>query len=355
MIAGRFNVATPRAPLFVLGYPSALGGADTELWHVLKLWRRRGLVVRLVPTWRTPPEWRERCDAIGAETWEIEGPELLGEVPGLAGSTVVSFCNGEFLQHAVRLRELGCRLVWANCMTWISLAEEIHCERYGPFDAYVFQSEFQRECLMPTLRPFGVTDQQCHLIRGAFDTEEFPYRPKPHAAGEEFVVGRISRPDPTKFHADTWSLLEAIPYRPLKVRVLGWSREVEQKLGPPPFWAEVLPAGAESARDFLSTLHCLVQINGGSRENWPRVGLEALASGVPLVVEDAWGWREMIRPGLDGLAARQACEVSDLVGRLACEPSLAASLAVRGRERLAELADPGEIWPRWRAALFAAC
>lgn len=342
------------APIFVMGYPSAVGGADTELWHVLKLWRSRGLEVTLIPTWNTLPYWRGRCDALGVRTCEVEGPGALSTVAGLAGSTVVSFCNDQFLRYAGTLRELSCRLAWAGCMTWPFTAEELHYQRHGPFDAYVFQSYFQRECLMPTLARYGVSSPQCYLIRGALDAGEFPFRPKLHATGEEFVVGRISRPDPSKFHLDTWELFASIPYRPLKVRVMGWSEQVEAKLGPPPAWAEVLAPSAEPTDQFLRSLHCLVQINGGSKENWPRVGLEALASGTPLVVEHAWGWREMICPDEHGLAAESAADIPRLVGRLANEPAFRSALARAGRKRLAELANPSELWERWQA-LHLAC
>jgi hypothetical protein len=36
--------------VFVCGYPSSLGGADTELWHVLKLWKAHGIDATLIPT-----------------------------------------------------------------------------------------------------------------------------------------------------------------------------------------------------------------------------------------------------------------------------------------------------------------
>jgi glycosyltransferase involved in cell wall biosynthesis len=342
------------APVFVVGYPSSLGGADTELWHVLKLWRSHGLNVTLIPTWHAAPEWRARCDAIGVRTCEIEGPDDLSKVAGLPGSTVVSFCNGEFLAHAATLHELGCRLAWAGCMTWLFPAEEDYYAQFGPFEAYIFQSLFQRECLFGPLAEHGVTAQRCHLIRGALDADEFPFRPRLHAAGEEFVVGRISRPDPSKFHADLWRLFECIPYRPLKVRVLGWSAQVEAKLGAPPPWAEVLAPGDESVEQFLRSIHCLVQVNGGSRENWPRVGLEALASGTPLIVENAWGWREMVRHTVDGLTAAGIDEIPTLIGKLANDPPYRSTLARAGRKRLAELANPEDLWERWRA-LFLAC
>ncbi len=85
--------------LFVCGYPSDVGGANTELWHTVKLWRRFGADVTLIPTWKADPAWRRRLDAIGCRTCE-SNPDDLQNVRGLAGSLVVSMCNTRFLAAA---------------------------------------------------------------------------------------------------------------------------------------------------------------------------------------------------------------------------------------------------------------
>src|SRR5690606_42144444 len=116
--------------------------------------------------------------------------------PGVACGIVVCFCNSAFLAKAKRLRELGCRMVWVNCMTWLFNAERDFYRRCGPFDAFVFQSAFQRDMLEPQLAEFGYKPAQGHLIRCAFAVDEWPLNPLPHSAGESFVVGRAARPVP---------------------------------------------------------------------------------------------------------------------------------------------------------------
>ena len=39
--------------VFLVGYPGELGGANTEAWHTIKLWRRFDVDVHLIPTWGT--------------------------------------------------------------------------------------------------------------------------------------------------------------------------------------------------------------------------------------------------------------------------------------------------------------
>jgi hypothetical protein len=82
--------------VFVLGYPGSIGGASTELWNVLKLWRGAGFDVGLIPTWSASRDWRRRCNRIGATTHDVRSASNLGEVPRLAGAAVVSFAMISF-------------------------------------------------------------------------------------------------------------------------------------------------------------------------------------------------------------------------------------------------------------------
>ena len=132
--------------IFVVGYPGDVGGASTELWHTLKLWRKSGVEVDLLTTCQPSPRWRALVDEIGCTTHVLQREDL-NSVEKLAGSIVVSFCNSEFLTNVDQLRAMSCRLVWANCMTWLFDEEKKLYAESGVFDAYMFQSEFQRDLL----------------------------------------------------------------------------------------------------------------------------------------------------------------------------------------------------------------
>jgi hypothetical protein len=333
--------------VFVIGLPGDVGGANTECWHTVRLWRQFGLGVSVIPTWETNEKWSARLEAAGCRVVPTS-PHRLPAVPGVAGSLVVSFCNSRFLRHADVLRDLGCRIVWVNCMTWLFAEERKHYRRRGPFDAYVFQSRCQQAELQPQLGRYGVRPEQCHRIRGAFDCNDFPFCPLPHKPHEPLVIGRISRAAPDKFAADTWSVYGRARH-PIRARVMGWDRRVEEKLGRPPVWAECLAAGAEPSAQFFRSIHCMVQLNGSAEENWPRSGLEAMAAGVPVVAENRWGWREMIRPGETGFLCNGPGEIAETVDRLAADESLRLAVARRARQVLVnELADPQTIWSGWR-------
>jgi hypothetical protein len=336
--------------IFVIGYPSEYGGADTELWHTLRLWRRFGLAVTAVPTWRPDPEQQRRLLSIGVPTVTANGPSDLASIPGLAGSTVIAFCNGEFLKHAELFRELGCRIVWANCMTWVFPHERAYHEKYGPFDAYIFQSGFQRESLASFYKEYGASEQRFFSIHGALDFNDYHFAPCSHQPGQTFVIGRIARDDLDKWSSNLWPIYSAVPYHHKRARVMAWSPRLTEKCGAPPEWAEPLPARAEPAQQFFSQLHCMLAINGGAKENWPRAGLEAMACGVPVVAQRQWGWCEMVIHGITGFLGRDDHELAFFTAALAYDETLRIEMALNARRRLESvLANPEVLWTQWQS------
>ena len=135
---------------------------------------------------------------------------------------------------------------------------------------------------------------------------------------------------------------------------MDWDDRLTDKCGRPPEWAEALPANAESPQRFLPQVHCLLPINGGARENWPRVGLEAMACGVPIVAQREWGWCEMLLRGVTGFLGSNDQELAHYTAALAYDEHLRQGVAKAARKHLIEqLAEPNEIWSRWRG-VFAA-
>lgn len=334
--------------VFVFGYPSSYGGADTELWHVMRLWKRFGVDVHLLTTQRPDPAWRRRCTDHGFLTHRIGGPNWQKQVDGISNAPVVSFCNAEFFQRAIQFRELGCKLIWVNCMTYVTDAEKDLTRKIGPFDRYVFQSEFQQDCILRALSDLGVEKRHAWLVRGSLDASEFPFSPREHGSREPFVVGRLARSDPDKWHRSTWSVFSKIGYRPIEARAMAWSPTVERKLGTPPVWATTLAACEESSLEFYRQIHALLALNGGARENWSRIGLEAMSAGVPVIAHDAWGWKEMIVHGESGFLAESPEEFAAHATTIANDEPLRRHIIQNARARLVEeLANPKRIWSAW--------
>ena len=96
--------------------------------------------------------------------------------------------------------------------------------------------------------------------------------------------------------------------------------------------------------------------SGGTAENWPRVGLEAMAAGVPLVVENQGGWTEMIRHGQTGFLCNGEDEMVEQVARLARDPQYRRAIVEQARHAVeTELADPETWWRQWKDLLNDEC
>lgn len=338
--------------VFLFGYPGEMGGANTEAWHSIKLWRSEDIDVHLIPTWGGDSGWRQRLDALGCVTHHISSADL-EKVDALPGSPIVGMCNHQFTAHAHRFRALGCPLVWVNCMTFLFDHEKRCFAEHGLPDALVFQSDFQRRQLEPQLAEFGYEPATGHLIRGAFDLEAWEFRPRAHGKEETFVVGRAARPDTDKWSSNTWPIYHRIQYQNKRALMLGMDDRTHEKLGTPPPWADCLKPMAITVQDYFRQLHCTLPVNGGARENWPRIGLEAMAAGVPIVAQNEWGWREMIEHGVTGFLGDSDEELAHHTAMLAYDEDLRMRIVHAARERLVnELASPSAIWAGWQR-LFA--
>jgi glycosyltransferase involved in cell wall biosynthesis len=341
--------------VFLLGFPGLIGGANTEAFDTLKLWRANGLPVAVIPTWEMPdldsPRYRDIVE-LGCEVIASGPDDRLLRTEGLPGSIVVAFCNQRFLLHAGVFRKLGCRIVWVGCMNWLFKQERLHYREHGPFHWYVFQSQYQQDKILPRLQSYDFDRSRCTLIRGAFDPQPWiGLPPRPHIPGEAFIIGRISRPDPDKFPRDLWAQYDRIN-SPKLARVLGFDFESQDHhCGPPPRWVETIKPGGEPVDEFLRSIHCLCPGTGAvAVENWPRVGLEAMAAGVPVIAEDRGGWREMLPADC---LAKDHLHQGHLLSRLAWNEELRRSVISSNRLRVGDNLRTANVgsWQKW-AGIF---
>jgi hypothetical protein len=343
--------------VFVLGYPGPIGGACTELWHTVKTWRANGVDVVLCPTWgNTPQPYKRQCDDIGCTTeyYANVADFVRQRATSLRGCNVLGMCNDAFLKVAGILRDAGARLLWANCMTFAFQAELDFLRTGKGFDVVVFQSQHQSTLLQKRFAdeeiPFDVSTSA--LIRGAFDPSEFPYAPRPHAYGEAFYIGRHARPDADKWSSNTWNIYTRIAYEGRRALMLGVADNTLERLGRTPEYASTLRPDAIPAQAFLSLLHCLLPINGGAGENWPRAGLEAMSAGVPVVAQNSWGWQEMITHGETGFLGNNDAELSHYAATLAYDNSLRLRMACNARDKIeSEFGNHETNWRAWDAVL----
>lgn len=331
--------------IWIAGFPSLYGGADTELDHQIDLLRQHGVTVHLVPMFGADPQTTTSVLERGCEIHEYRDDIFRDKV-------VASFCNGEFLAALPAIMRAGrpAKVVWFNCMTWTFEREREAHER-GWIDVFGFQSEYQRRLLTSLLEPIG-------------PVRSFPYRPYFNPVrvawsyrewrDGTYRLGRISRDDGAKFAADTWRIFERVlapPHLKKQVFILGYGPNAERQIGPAPptiDWRTWAP-GEIPAVDFYRTIDTMVHKTGGSRESYCRVLIEAYAHGVVPIVEHDYAFPELVVHGETGFMTSDSDEMSYYASYLAMNPGEHRRLAENGRRHLEHtLAEPERCWDGWQ-------
>ena len=300
-----------RPKVYLFNWPSALGGADTKVAHLLRLlhadydWT---VIPNSGETLRKQWRWRRWMERMGVRT------AAWGDLPRKLSGTGLSICNTWWLTDGriAEAKQRGLRLVWGSEMMWHHTAE-LGAVAAGLLDAVLYVSGEQRAALEPGYAgaagaeiqnsKFQIPNGELsgHLGRLAWqvvgnyiDPAAFPFcdrfRGRRRWDGE-FVIGRLSRADPAKYPRDFPDTYARLRLRPsVRCRVMAWS-EALTKLFPLPAtpgltW-ELLPPLAEEPARFLRSLDLLVYDLGTARESWGRSTVEAMLTGaVPLIPAD---------------------------------------------------------------------
>ncbi len=335
--------STPR--LVIHGFPSSGGGAGTELRHQIRLWRKMDIEVCLIPSTggsSALPEHRELTE-LGVrvflqDEWKILRP----------GDRVLSFCNQHTLKRIDQIIHAGALLVFINCMTEL-FGMERGLAPEGKIAAFGYQNPAVRGKLEAELRGSGCRDSTLFFdFEPWLDPELFPF----HFARDanSFVMGHISRPDPAKFSNDTAAIYNAVESPvPKRGIFLGFNFRCAAKTGPLPDWIDRFSSHSQmDPREFYRRCHVILQPTD-TTENWPRIGLEAMASGTVLIVDDRGGWQRMIEHGKTGFLCKTPEEFSSYASLLARDPELRGKIARQAYEVFMErtsYAKCAESWSR---------
>ena len=309
----------------VIGYPSRVGGADTELDHQIHVWQALGWQVHLIHT--GPLDENLRSMKMEARGCLVHEP---CDWAACRGMHVISYCNGEFLKHLDVIRSYAKTTTFVNCMCWLFDAEK-EAHRRGLIDCFLYQTDHAREKVQQDLIAIN-PNYRWFKVRPYFHLADFPFvaeRPE-----DKFRFGRISRDDPGKFHRSQLWVYETMVAPVLKEGVmLGINDQIRDKIGREPNWIRGYPAGGLPVQEVYGHAHCIIQMTE-TYENLPRVGFEAMASGCLLIVDDRGGWREEVLHGQTGFLCRNEREFAYYASRAAFEREERRLMTLRAREWL---------------------
>jgi glycosyltransferase involved in cell wall biosynthesis len=295
----------------VIGYPSKVGGADTELDHQIRCWQAMDVEVHLLHTGLIDSNLQQMhmekrgCIIHEPRNWK-----------SCKGMPVISYCNGQFLKSIRQIREYATKIMWVNCMSYLfDLEKDAHKD--GLIDFFIYQTDHVMEKVRPELI---LINKAFHYekIRPYFHKDDFSYiRNRPT---DKFRFGRISRDDAAKFHQAQLWVYEAMVAPTLKEGIiLGINDTVRKKIGQEPNWIKGYKAGAISAQELYKHSECVIQMSD-TYENLPRIAFEAMSSGSMLIVDNRGGWKELVLHKQTGFLCNNQREFVYYSSRAAFEP-----------------------------------
>jgi glycosyltransferase involved in cell wall biosynthesis len=168
------------------------------------------------------------------------------------------------------------------------------------------------------------------VLESPIDLDHFAFNDPASASPRPFTVGRHSRDDLSKHHAEDPELYRRLAAAGIRVRLMGATCLAHELDGTPGI--EILPEGTLPAREFLRGLDAFIY---RTSQNWyeafGRVVFESMAAGVPVVCAPAGGYAHYLEPGDNALVADTTDQLCAAVIALRDDRALASRLARRAR------------------------
>ena len=133
----------------VIGHPSSLGGADTELDHQMRCWAAMGIEVHVCPT--------APLDAHLLEM-KLEDRGVVYHAPrdwpSVEGLHCIAYCNDVFLSEIAAIGNRARSTTFVNCMSW-NFAKELEAQEQGLIDFHLYQTKHSYWRVSEKLRGLG--------------------------------------------------------------------------------------------------------------------------------------------------------------------------------------------------------
>jgi hypothetical protein len=300
-----------RKPVYIFGWPSYVGGADTKLAHLLVLLHKeyRITVIPNDASRLKEKDWTGLMDRLGIRY------ALLRQLPRKLEGIGLSLCNGRFFAGglAQRVKERGLTVIWSSEMGWHHPGELAGIKK-GLVDKVLYVSEVQKKHLHK-----GYNGLPSVITGNYIDPSNFPFRDRNN---ESFAIGRLSRPDPEKYPEDFPVFYEALGLPDTRFRVMAWSENLAKKYRWHRFderW-DLLGTMAEPQLKFLYSLDLFVFPLGHTcTEVWGRATVEAMLTGCIPLVPAGHHFAQLMVSGESGFICRDFLEYQSWARKLCCD------------------------------------
>ncbi len=247
------------------------------------------------------------------------------ELQELRGEQVVAICEPEFFVSGdcERLHSSGHRILWGNEMMHVFPGEsDAYARRH--IDHTLFVSEEQRQSFTPHI------GEVSHTVVGNFiHPDLFPFVQRNH---ERPTLGRLSRPDPSKYPVNFPLFYRDLLVPDARYRVKAWSADLATAFSWYPFgedW-ELLSHDEGSAVTFLHSIDLFVYPLGHRFvESWGRSTVEALLTGAIPFVPAGHSFHHLIRHEESGFICGRYEDWRYYVAQVVADPSLRRRLGER--------------------------
>lgn len=165
------------------------------------------------------------------------------------------------------------------------------------------------------------------------------FAPAKCARNGPFTVGRHSRDVADKFHSEDPRLFQTLSKSGVALKIMGG--QVLRPLLNGDDSIELLPVGSKRPEAFLQGLDAfLYRTSEAWQEAWGRVVAEAMASGLPTVLDSRVGFVEALSPGEDALVFESTEDAIDQIQALRSDAELRAKLGARARATVERILGP---------------
>ena len=205
--------------LFLFGWPSHYGGADTKFTDLVRL-LCGSYSITVIPNFPLQLDqraWRDFFETLGVRCC------TLADLPDRLEGIALAVGNDLFFESGIckSARAKGLKIVWSVEMMW-SHPGEVEAIRAGEVDRVLYVSAIQKRHL--DYESLGTISTR---ITGNYvDPHPFPLVERP---ARPFTIGRLSRAVPEKYPEDFPVFYEALELPDPRFRVMAWSDELAAK------------------------------------------------------------------------------------------------------------------------------